>query len=111
MQYLVFHAAKFIQVEKAKIGGRLWIGWIESFVGQLRSLVNSVRWSSEIRFGDVKCGKLLHYKDTIHRRNKRPILRYFLTMMLMFKEWSKEKVKTRTARSRAIENRSIRDIS
>ncbi|KRY29435.1 hypothetical protein T03_1961 [Trichinella britovi] len=23
------------------------------------------------------------YKDTIHRRNKRPILRYFLTMMLM----------------------------
>ncbi|KRX32813.1 hypothetical protein T06_4209, partial [Trichinella sp. T6] len=48
----------------------LWIGWIESFVGQFRSLVNSVRWSSEvsigtlekIRFGDVKCGKLLHYK-------------------------------------------------
>ncbi|KRX33699.1 hypothetical protein T05_9960 [Trichinella murrelli] len=35
------------QVEKAKIGERLWIGWIESFVGQLRSLVNSVRWSSE----------------------------------------------------------------
>ncbi|KRY05406.1 hypothetical protein T01_14843, partial [Trichinella spiralis] len=69
----------------------LWIGWIESFVGQLRSLVNSVRWSSEvsigtlekIRFGKVECGKLLHYKDTIHRRNKRPILRYFLTMMLM----------------------------
>ncbi|KRY39208.1 hypothetical protein T01_9500 [Trichinella spiralis] len=27
--------------------------------------------------------KVLHYKDTIHRRNKRPILRYFLTMMLM----------------------------
>ncbi|KRX16057.1 hypothetical protein T07_14054 [Trichinella nelsoni] len=25
----------------------MWIGWIESFVGQLRSLVNSVRWSSE----------------------------------------------------------------
>ncbi|KRY05262.1 hypothetical protein T01_12045 [Trichinella spiralis] len=23
------------------------------------------------------------HKDTIHRRNKRPILRYFLTMMLM----------------------------
>ncbi|KRY03049.1 hypothetical protein T12_10412, partial [Trichinella patagoniensis] len=39
----------------------------------------------KIRFDDVKCGKLLHYKnkDTIHRRNKRPILRYFLTMMLM----------------------------
>ncbi|KRY06735.1 hypothetical protein T03_15952 [Trichinella britovi] len=37
----------------------------------------------KIRFGDVECGKLLHYKDTIHRRNKRPILRYFLTMMLM----------------------------
>ncbi|KRY02808.1 hypothetical protein T12_14999, partial [Trichinella patagoniensis] len=34
-------------MEKAKIGERLWIGWIESFVGQLRSLVNSVRWSSE----------------------------------------------------------------
>ncbi|KRY05874.1 hypothetical protein T12_2088 [Trichinella patagoniensis] len=35
--------------------------------------------------GDVECGKLLHYKnkDTIYRRNKRPILRYFLTMMLM----------------------------
>ncbi|KRX54802.1 hypothetical protein T09_376 [Trichinella sp. T9] len=55
MQYLVFHAAKFTnahgeeqrQVEKGKIGERLWIGWIESFVGQLRSLVNSVRWSSE----------------------------------------------------------------
>ncbi|KRY04042.1 hypothetical protein T12_16459, partial [Trichinella patagoniensis] len=39
----------------------------------------------KIRFDDVKCGKLLHYKnkDTIYRRNKRPILRYFLTMMLM----------------------------
>ncbi|KRX32445.1 hypothetical protein T06_12865, partial [Trichinella sp. T6] len=37
----------------------------------------------KIRFGKVECGKLLHYKDTIHRRNKRPILRYFLTMMLM----------------------------
>ncbi|KRY03593.1 hypothetical protein T03_10578 [Trichinella britovi] len=36
------------QVEKAKIGERLWIGWIESFVGQFRSLVNSVRWSSEV---------------------------------------------------------------
>ncbi|KRY05702.1 hypothetical protein T12_13426, partial [Trichinella patagoniensis] len=30
-------------MEKAKIDERLWIGWIESFVGQLRSLVNSVR--------------------------------------------------------------------
>ncbi|KRY66432.1 hypothetical protein T4B_1186 [Trichinella pseudospiralis] len=35
-----------------------WIGWIESFVRQLHSLV-----------------KL--------RRNKRPILRYFLAMMIM----------------------------
>ncbi|KRY80157.1 hypothetical protein T4D_1518 [Trichinella pseudospiralis] len=35
-----------------------WIGWIESFVGQLRSLVK-------------------------FRRNKRPILRYFLAMMTM----------------------------
>ncbi|KRX37576.1 hypothetical protein T06_15578 [Trichinella sp. T6] len=54
------------EVEKAKIGERLWIGTLE-----------------KIRFGKVECGKLLHYKDTIHRRNKRPILRYFLTMMLM----------------------------
>ncbi|KRY10528.1 hypothetical protein T12_4706 [Trichinella patagoniensis] len=37
-------------MEKAKIGERLWIGWIESFVGQFRSLVNSVRWSSEARW-------------------------------------------------------------
>ncbi|KRY43329.1 hypothetical protein T01_4058 [Trichinella spiralis] len=74
--------------ERAKLSHSCWI---ELFVGQLRSLVNSVCWSSEvsigtlekIRFGDVDCGKLLHYKDTIHRRNKRPILRYFLTMMLM----------------------------
>ncbi|KRX80214.1 hypothetical protein T06_5079 [Trichinella sp. T6] len=39
------HGEERRQVEKAKIGERLWIGWIESFVGQLRSLVNSVRWS------------------------------------------------------------------
>ncbi|KRX64896.1 hypothetical protein T12_2096, partial [Trichinella patagoniensis] len=31
----------------------LWIGWIESFVGQLRSLVNSVCWSSETQYTDV----------------------------------------------------------
>ncbi|KRX77566.1 hypothetical protein T06_1600 [Trichinella sp. T6] len=41
------HGEERRQVEKAKIGERVWIGWIESFVGQLRSLVNSVRWSSE----------------------------------------------------------------
>ncbi|KRZ83608.1 hypothetical protein T08_13692 [Trichinella sp. T8] len=41
------HEEERRQVEKAKIGERLWIGWIESFVGQFRSLVNSVRWSSE----------------------------------------------------------------
>ncbi|KRX30860.1 hypothetical protein T06_11587, partial [Trichinella sp. T6] len=32
----------------------LWIGWIESFVGQLRSLVNSVRWSSEVSIGTLE---------------------------------------------------------
>ncbi|KRX29283.1 hypothetical protein T06_2923, partial [Trichinella sp. T6] len=41
------HGEESGQVEKAKISERVWIGWIESFVGQLRSLVNSVRWSSE----------------------------------------------------------------
>ncbi|KRY05522.1 hypothetical protein T03_17622, partial [Trichinella britovi] len=41
------HGEERRQVEKVKIGERLWIGWIESFVGQLRSLVNFVRWSSE----------------------------------------------------------------
>ncbi|KRX52930.1 hypothetical protein T09_5883 [Trichinella sp. T9] len=30
---------------KALHTNKLWIGWIESFVGQFRSLVNSVRWS------------------------------------------------------------------
>ncbi|KRX34953.1 hypothetical protein T06_15084, partial [Trichinella sp. T6] len=43
----IMHMEKKKEVEKAKIGERLWIGWIESFVGQFRSLVNSVRWSSE----------------------------------------------------------------
>ncbi|KRY63957.1 hypothetical protein T4A_9986 [Trichinella pseudospiralis] len=56
-----------------------WIGWIESFVGQLRSLVSCVCWSN--------CGKYRHFgEDTIYRsrvRNKRPILRYFLAMMIM----------------------------
>ncbi|KRY05384.1 hypothetical protein T01_5072 [Trichinella spiralis] len=28
-------------------------GWIESFVGPLRSLVNSVRWSSKTQYTDV----------------------------------------------------------
>ncbi|KRY00391.1 hypothetical protein T01_7852, partial [Trichinella spiralis] len=32
----------------------LWIGWIESFVGQLRSLVNSARWSSEVSIGTLE---------------------------------------------------------
>ncbi|XP_003375363.1 putative ribonuclease T2 [Trichinella spiralis] len=57
------HGQERRQVEKAKIGERLWIGRIESFVGQFRSLVNSIRWSSEvsigtlekIRFGKVEC--------------------------------------------------------
>ncbi|KRX99269.1 hypothetical protein T12_11181, partial [Trichinella patagoniensis] len=57
------------------------VRWSIPFVGQFRSLVN-IGTLEKIRFGDVECGKLLHYKDTIHRRNKRPILRYFLTMML-----------------------------
>ncbi|KRZ81358.1 hypothetical protein T08_5394, partial [Trichinella sp. T8] len=84
------HGEERRQVEKAKIGERLWIGWIESFVGQLRSLVNSVRWSSEARWRryDLAMSSVESFfitkthKDTIHRRNKRPILRYFLTMML-----------------------------
>ncbi|XP_003375471.1 conserved hypothetical protein, partial [Trichinella spiralis] len=42
------------QVEKGKIGERLWIGWIGSFVGQLRSLVNSVRCSSEVSIGTLE---------------------------------------------------------
>ncbi|KRZ64095.1 hypothetical protein T10_6642 [Trichinella papuae] len=50
------HGEERRQVEKATSMER--IGWIESFVGQLRSLV-----------------KL--------RRNKRPMLRYFLAMMIM----------------------------
>ncbi|KRZ29530.1 hypothetical protein T4C_7766 [Trichinella pseudospiralis] len=37
-----------------------WIGWIESFVGQLRSLVSCVCWSNcgtleKIRFTEVEC--------------------------------------------------------
>ncbi|KRY04717.1 hypothetical protein T12_1209, partial [Trichinella patagoniensis] len=84
------HGEERRQVEKAKIGERVWIGWIESFVGQLRSLVNSVRWSSEARWRryDLAMSSVesffitKNHKDTIHRRNKRPILRYFLTMML-----------------------------
>ncbi|KRZ46433.1 hypothetical protein T02_13188, partial [Trichinella nativa] len=32
----------------------LWIGWIESFVGQLRSLVNSIRWSREVSIGTLE---------------------------------------------------------
>ncbi|KRX28403.1 hypothetical protein T06_13056, partial [Trichinella sp. T6] len=32
----------------------LWIGSIESFVGQLRSLVNSVRWSREVSIGTLE---------------------------------------------------------
>ncbi|KRX28891.1 hypothetical protein T06_10274, partial [Trichinella sp. T6] len=32
----------------------LWIGWIESVVGQFRSLVNSVRWSSEVSIGTLE---------------------------------------------------------
>ncbi|KRY07879.1 hypothetical protein T12_14490 [Trichinella patagoniensis] len=36
------HGEERRQVEKAKIGERLWIGWIESFVGQFRSLVKHV---------------------------------------------------------------------
>ncbi|KRY98982.1 hypothetical protein T11_2401 [Trichinella zimbabwensis] len=50
------HGEERTQVEEATSMER--ISWIESFVGQLRSLV-----------------KL--------RRNKRPILRYFLAMMIM----------------------------
>ncbi|XP_003371876.1 hypothetical protein Tsp_05529 [Trichinella spiralis] len=105
MQYLfdfvkpLTHEKHCIQISKhkAKIGERLWIGWIESFVGPLRSLVNSVCWSiafvGQVRYvGEDtiwrcrvwKASSLQkEYKDTIHRRNKRPILRYFLTMMLM----------------------------
>ncbi|KRX43356.1 hypothetical protein T06_13773 [Trichinella sp. T6] len=48
------HGEERRQVEKVKIGERLWIGWIESFVGQLRSLVNSVRWSSEVSIGTLE---------------------------------------------------------
>ncbi|KRY39729.1 hypothetical protein T01_3312 [Trichinella spiralis] len=33
------HREERRQVEKVVIGERLWIGWIESFVGQFRSLV------------------------------------------------------------------------
>ncbi|KRY02927.1 hypothetical protein T12_8862, partial [Trichinella patagoniensis] len=64
--------------------------WSIAFVGQLRSLVNCVRWSSEARWRryDLAMSSVesffitKNHKDTIHRRNKRPILRYFLTMML-----------------------------
>ncbi|KRY05348.1 hypothetical protein T12_13987, partial [Trichinella patagoniensis] len=48
------HGEESGQVEKAKIDERLWIGWIESFVGQFRLLVNSVRWSSEVSIGTLE---------------------------------------------------------
>ncbi|KRY31522.1 hypothetical protein T01_9849 [Trichinella spiralis] len=51
------HGEERRQVEKTKIGDQIWIGWIELFVGQLRSLVNSVRWSSEAMFRNFT----LHY--------------------------------------------------
>ncbi|KRX45276.1 hypothetical protein T05_1724 [Trichinella murrelli] len=37
--------------ERAKLSHSCWI---ESFVGQLRSLVNSVRWSSEVSIGTLE---------------------------------------------------------
>ncbi|KRY97858.1 hypothetical protein T4B_14266 [Trichinella pseudospiralis] len=71
------HGEERRQVEKATRSER--IAWIESLVGQLRSLVSCVCWSN--------CGKYRHVgEDTIYRsrvRNKRPILRYFLAMMIM----------------------------
>ncbi|KRY38608.1 hypothetical protein T01_3984 [Trichinella spiralis] len=46
------------------IGERLWIGWIESFVGQLRSLVNSVRWSSKSKNSNEPEGDQRHGSQT-----------------------------------------------
>ncbi|KRY64429.1 hypothetical protein T4A_6901, partial [Trichinella pseudospiralis] len=60
------------------------IGWIESFVGQFET-----HTLAKTRFAEVERERILHYKDTMnkiyyhfHRRNKRPILHYFITMMI-----------------------------
>ncbi|KRY99895.1 hypothetical protein T4B_3656 [Trichinella pseudospiralis] len=46
-----------------------WIGWIESFVGQLRSLVSCVHWSNSVAFvGQIQVSiGTLDVEDTVCR--------------------------------------------
>ncbi|KRY99077.1 hypothetical protein T4B_6773 [Trichinella pseudospiralis] len=72
------HGEERRQVEKATRSER--IAWIESFVGHF------VRWSAAF-VGQIQVTEdWLDGEDTIYRsrvRNKRPMLRYFLAMMIM----------------------------
>ncbi|KRX46375.1 hypothetical protein T05_502 [Trichinella murrelli] len=51
-------------IKPRSVSERFWIGWIESHVGE------DTIWQCRV-------WKVLHYKDTIHRHNKRLMFRYY----------------------------------
>ncbi|KRY84605.1 hypothetical protein T4D_8197 [Trichinella pseudospiralis] len=64
------------------------VRWSVAFIGQIEVSVDTLEKTT--RFAEVERKRFLHYKDTmnkicyhVYRRNKRPILHYFITMMIM----------------------------